>query len=259
MLLSGSEARGQSPSKPNMFPVLYHTHHGLHPEDLPFWLELAKQQSGPVLELGCGTGRVLLPLLQAGFETYGLDNNLEMLRFLRGSLPPEQQGKVTVFQADMAHFHLARRFPLIILPCNTLSTLPAQARRSTLGRVREHLSSGGIFAASLPNPAALAEMPRRGEEELEETFSHPLSGNPVQVSSAWRRRAHHFTVTWHYDHLLPDGQVERLTAQAVHALEPPEVYFEELAQAGLRTMGVYGEFDRSLYTQESPNLILVAA
>ena len=68
--------------------------------------------------------------------------------------------------------------------------------------------------------------------EIEETFILP-SGDAVQVSSAWRRSAQNFTVTWHYDHLLPDGLVERLTAQAVHSLEPPEVYLAALEGAGL--------------------------
>jgi hypothetical protein len=102
-------------------------------------------------------------------------------------------------------------------------------------------------------------MPRRGAEEVEETFLHPLSGNPVQVSSAWRRGAHQFTVTWHYDHLLPDGQVQRLTAQAVHSLEPPEAYFEAITQANLQIKATYGDFDHSSYTPESPYLILVVS
>jgi SAM-dependent methyltransferase len=242
-----------------MFPSLYHAHHNLHPEDLAFWLELARQQSGPILELGCGTGRVLLPLLEAGFRAYGLDNDLEMLRYLRHSLPPGQQIEPPLFLADMAHFRLALQLPLILLPCNTLSTLAPAERLSTLACVRAHLTPGGLFAASLPNPLILAEMPRRGAEEIEETFLHPVSGDPVQVSSAWRRNAKHFTVTWHYDRLLPAGQVERLTAQAMHSLESPETYFAALEEAGLHTAAVYGDFDRSPFTSDSPYLILIAA
>ena len=98
-----------------MFPALYHAHHSLHPEDLSFWLELAQEQPGPLLELGCGSGRVLLPLLESGSQAYGLDNDLEMLRFLRGNLSPDSHPAPLVFQADMAHFHLALQFSLIIL------------------------------------------------------------------------------------------------------------------------------------------------
>jgi SAM-dependent methyltransferase len=242
-----------------MFPQLYHTHHSLYLEDLPFWLELACQHPGGILELGCGTGRVLLPLQQAGHAVWGLDNDLQMLRFLRDSLTPQQQEDALVFQADMAHFHLSRKFQLILLPCNTWSTLPSEKRQAALGCIRAQLAPGGAFAVSLPNPAILAAMPRRGEEEIEETFTHPQSGCPVQVSSAWRRSKGHFSVWWHYNHLLPDGQVERLTAHVRHSLEQPEIYIGELEQAGLGIEAVYGDFDRSPFSLESPALILVAA
>ena len=241
-----------------MFPLLYHTHHSLHMEDLPLWLALAGQHPGPILELGCGTGRVLLPLLQAGHVVYGLDHSLEMLRFLHDNLPPALQDKAHVFLADMACFHLAEQFSLIILPCNTWSTLPAEQRQAALERISAHLAPGGAFAVSLPNPDALAEMPRQGEEEVEETFTHPHSGFPVQVSSAWRRSKGHFTIFWHYDALLPDGQVERLTAQVEHLMEPAEVYIQELEQAGLQVSAVFGDFDQAPYTAESPALILAA-
>jgi SAM-dependent methyltransferase len=240
-----------------MFPDLYHAHHSLHLEDLPFWLELRHEHLGPLLELGCGTGRVLLPLLAAGSQAYGLDNDSEMLRFLQGNLPPQRPSAPLVFQADMAHFHLALLFSLIILPCNTLSTLEPEQRLTTLACVRRHLASDGLFVASLPNPLALKVMPHRGSEEIEEAFILP-SGDPVQVSSAWQRGPQQFTVTWHYDRLLPDGKVQRLTAQVVHSLEPPEAYFTALEQAGLRTAEVYGDFDRSPFALASPNLILVA-
>ena len=58
--------------------------------------------------------------------------------------------------------------------------------------------------------------------------------------------------------LLPDGHVERLTTQVCHALLPVETYADEFHQAGLRIEGIYGDFDQSSYTENSPNLILLA-
>jgi SAM-dependent methyltransferase len=242
-----------------MFPLLYHTHHCLHNDDLPFWLELAQHHPGPILELGCGTGRVLLPLLQAGYPAYGLDSDLPMLQYLHSSLPPGLRSQPPIFLADMAVFRLAKQFSLVILPCNTLSTLAPAVRQAAFLRIKENLAPEGTFAASLPNPLVLAEMSRRGAEEVEETFIHPLTGNPVQVSSAWVRGKELFTVTWHYDHLLPDGGVERVTTRVKHSLETQEIYASELRQAGLQITASYGDFDRSPYTFESPNLVLIAS
>ena len=56
-----------------MLARLYHAHHSRNLEDLPFWQELARQQGSPILELGCGSGRVLLPLARAGYNVVGLE------------------------------------------------------------------------------------------------------------------------------------------------------------------------------------------
>jgi SAM-dependent methyltransferase len=240
------------------FAALYHTHHSLEPEDMPFWLELARKQGGPALELGCGSGRVTLALAQAGMEVCGLDHDFQMLRYLRTRIPVELMDKVRIFQADMGAFRMAQRFALILMPCNTLSSLDDATRGRTFHNVAAHLQPGGIFAASLPNPAVLKSMPRRGEEEIEETFQHPHTGNPVQVSSAWKRTDAEFILTWHYDHLLPDGEVRRFSATTRHKLQSLEEYEVELRQAGLSLRSVWGDFDGQPYSEETPNLIWLA-
>jgi SAM-dependent methyltransferase len=233
-----------------MFPTLYHAHHSQYKEDLPFWLVLAHQQGSPVLELGCGTGRVLLPLAQAGFRTVGLDNDLG---------PPDLQPAPLLFAANLAEFHLAVRFPLVLLPCNTWSVLDAGQRRKALDCIIHHLSPGGMFASSIPNPEFLRELPSSSEADIDETFIHPLTGNPVQVSSSWQRTHSQFAVTWHYDHLLPDGEVERLTVQSRHDLIPAETYMDELRQAGMQIRALYGEFDGSPADRWAANLIFLAS
>ncbi len=180
-----------------------------------------------------------------------------MLAFLKSQWP-SGSGQPAIFQADMAHFHLARRFPLIMLPCNTLSTLSQPTRAGMFECVAAHLSTGGRFVASLPNPVMLTDLPPQSESEVEDFFFSPLDGEPVQVSSAWERSNNHFVVTWHYDHLLPDGRVERSTVKIQHSLTPAQVYMDELRRAGLEVITLYGDFDLSSYTLDSPNLIICA-
>ena len=240
-----------------MFPLLYHTHHSLHAEDLSFWLWLAKQAKGPILELGCGSGRVLLTLAPTQTSIYGLDNDPHMLALLRKNTPPELVPTVHLLQADLTHFRVAQQFGLILLPCNTYSTLPHAARQAALACIRPHLCQGGKFAVSTPNPTLLKALPARSAAQVEEVFAHPLDGESVQVSSSWQRSSQYFTVTWRYDHLQPDGQFNRLSMQVKHHLTAVSAYLDEIRQAGFENLTLYGDFDRSPYTPRSPNLIIV--
>ena len=236
-----------------MKPELYHRHHTTYLDDLPYWITLADQTGGPVLELGCGTGRVLTQLRAESIPVFGLDNDARMLEYLK-LLDPD----APVFLADLTRFRLARRFPLVILPCNTYSTLSAAQRRQALACVSAHLAPGGVFAASLPNPADLIQMGDSDEADPEDHFPHPVDGAPVQVSSSWQTREGKVTIYWHYDHLLPDGQVERTTHHTSHQLDPLEDYLSELDQAGFEVESL-GDFIGAPFHPEADFLILQAS
>jgi hypothetical protein len=160
--------------------------------------------------------------------------------------------------ADISGFNLAEKFPLIILPCNAFSTLQENKRLACLECVSKHLKSGGLFAVSIPNPELMRDLPERAEVEVEDDFTHPQTGNPVQVSSAWQRTKHTFNVTWIYDQLLPDGRVERLMIEIAHQMIPADTYMDEIRNAGMKITGTFGDFDRSTYRGESPYLICLA-
>ncbi len=227
-------------------------------EDLPFWMEMANQAGDPLLELGCGTGRILLPLANAGHTCLGLDHDPAMIAFIR-----QQAASLThaplLFVGDMVRFSLDLQFSLILLPCNTFSTLSEAEQRSCLDCVSDHLKPGGVFSFSIPNPRTLLSLPAGSDIELEEAFTHPQTGNPVQVSSSYHRTKKRFHLTWYYDELLPDGRVERITSPVVQYLLPPQAYLEKLRQAGMAVEAQYGDFDKSGYSPDSPYLICIAS
>jgi SAM-dependent methyltransferase len=241
-----------------MLPELYHTHHNCHLEDIPMWLELAAHSGNPILELGCGTGRVLIQLARAGYDCVGLDRDLEMLRYLGASLETSLREKLLIVATDISCFNLEKQFALIILPCNTFSTMATEQRRGCLSRVTEHLKPAGIFAVSLPNPELWRRLPARSDVQYEEEFILPRTGNPVQVSSSWLRDRNTFTIKWIYDQLMPDGMVQRTTTQAVHFRIPVKTYLEEIQSAGMNVVSTYGDYDQTPYTDETPNLIILA-
>lgn len=212
----------------------------------------------PILELGCGTGRVLLSMAKVGHHCVGLDNDPAMLAYLQqgvGSITPTP----LLVVEDMCRFNLHRQFSLVILPCNTFSTLSEAQQLSCLACVYEHLKPGGFFAFSIPNSQVLLSLPARAGVEYEEAFTHPQTGNPVQVSSSYHRTKKLFRLTWYYDELHPDGRVDRFTALAAHYLLPTQAYLDKLRQVGLVVNAQYGDFDRSEFVDESPCLICIAS
>ena len=237
----------------------YDIHHGRHPEDLDFWRQLADKQGAPILELGCGTGRVLLPLARAGSTILGLDRNYAMLARLKDNLTPEPASRILIMQADLTSFRLAKQFALIFLACNTFSALPDRDRMRCLENAAMHLAPAGLFVASVPNSVLLAGLPDRSDAEVEEVFPDPETGDPIQVSSGWERDQQGFHLYWHYDRLSADGQVDRLTVRTTHTINSRQTYLKELARAGLTPVAVYGDFDFSAYRRNSPHLIIAAA
>ena len=240
-----------------VFPLLYDLHHSYHLEDIPFWYELARKNPGVILELGCGTGRVTIPLAESGCRMVALDHDIHMLKFLKSKLTLFQKPRPAYLLADMCAFHFSRLFETIILPCNTLSTLTPNQRQAAFQCIANHLKPEGLFSASMPNPNVLHKLPASAASEMEEILFHPLNGNPIQVSSSWKRLKDTFLITWHYDHLFPDGRIERVSKQVLHHLDPISMILSELDLAGLTIIELLGSFDRTPYTLDSKEVIFI--
>ncbi len=125
---------------------------GSYAADLPLWEELAERCGGPVLELGCGTGRVALHLARRGHEVIGLDRDQELLDVL----DERADGlELTTLHAEARAFELAQPVGLVLAPTHLLQLLPSQDERGEcLQSAAEALRPGGLLAASI-----IEEMP----------------------------------------------------------------------------------------------------
>jgi SAM-dependent methyltransferase len=235
-------------------------------QDVDFYLERAHAAGGKVLELGCGTGRVLIPLARSGVEIVGLDLSGYMLARCRQKLaeePPDVQDRVALVQASMADFDLNERFALITTPFRPFQhLLEVEEQLACLRCVRRHLVPDGRLILDLFNPHLAKLIDPRATEEKEEFSWVELPGGR-RMRRAARVPATHTVKQYRECELIfyvehPDGQVERL----VQAF-PFRYFFRYevehlLARSGLRVLEVLGDFDGAPLTDESPEMIFVA-
>jgi SAM-dependent methyltransferase len=120
--------------------------------DLDLWRGLAASAQGPILDLGCGTGRVALDLASRGHDVTGLDNEPDLVETLRVRAR-ERNLRIGAVAGDARSFELGRAFALAISPMQVVQLLGGpNGRARMLAAVRHHLEPGGMFAAALANP-----------------------------------------------------------------------------------------------------------
>lgn len=224
--------------------------HAHYTEDLPYWRAAAARLGGPVLDLGAATGRVALALAREGHEVWALDSSPAMLAELRrrrAREPDEVAARLRAVPGDLRALALGRAFPLILIAMNTLQALvEPEEQLAALAGAREHLAPGGelIFDVALPDLAEIAGS--IGRERPGGRFEDPESGARL-THSAWYDRFDPLTQTLAFTLRVrareADGRrTERLRHHRVHVFLPRELG-HLTARAGLRVLGVQGDFD----------------
>jgi SAM-dependent methyltransferase len=153
--------------------------------DLPLWRELASVGSGPVLDLGCGTGRVTLDLAERGNDVTGLDADPELVAEL-GRRARARGLRMRCHVADVRSFELDTTFGLAIAPMQVVQLLGGPSgRESMLRSVHRHLRAGGLVALALADP--FDEVPvddaRPPLPDMREENGWVYSSTPVAVRS----------------------------------------------------------------------------
>ena len=157
--------------------------------DVPFFLDRTERAGGAVLELACGTGRVTIPLAEAGNEVWGIDLSEALLARLekkRRALSDDAGRRLHIARADMCDFDLGRKFPLIIIPFRSIHVLPEPHRRDAcLKCVREHLEPEGRFIITFLRFELDESWVSPGEIPVE-VLTDPETGRKVRFTSLRR-------------------------------------------------------------------------
>jgi SAM-dependent methyltransferase len=225
--------------------------------DADFYRRLARESGGPVLELGCGTGRVLLPIAAEGLDCVGLDASAAMLDALRAK---PGAAALELVCARMQDFDLRpRRFALVFSAFRAFQHLcRVEEQLCCLARVREHLAPGGVFAFDVFNPR-LDRLAQPEEPEAEDVRFALGSLEVVRHVSARRDAARQVLhVAMRYE--CRDGG--RLVGEERAVFDMRWFHRFELEhllqRAGFARVEILGDFDGSPVAADSPALVALA-
>jgi SAM-dependent methyltransferase len=243
------------------FARFYDADYGAIDDDLAFYQELARRAGGPILEVMCGSGRLLAPLARAGFNLAGVDISEAMLALARERLAAEGLlERVELLVADIRERAPRGPFALAIVALNSfMHLLDAGEQLAALARVHAVLRPGGLLAIDLFNPDTRALAEQNGALVLDKRFVL-ADGTPVQKFVAQHagmaEQVSH--VTFMYDELGADGQVRR----SILPFDMRWLYRYELehllARAGFALEALYGSYELDEYSASGELMLAVA-
>jgi SAM-dependent methyltransferase len=244
---------------PGQVARLYDWEHDPYHEDEELFVALARRFGGPVLELACGTGRLLAPLAAAGLDCTGVDNAPAMLARARRRLA-RQGVHATLVDQDMARLQLERQFRTILLILDSLGLLTnRQDQLATLRAARQHATHDARLILDVTNGNL-----RGGGEAAEELLHHltapdPEAGRPI---TKWVVRRPDPSqqldeLICLYDELDPGGAVHR-TVVELRLRWFTRFELELLLElAGWEIEELYGGYGLEPYGPSSERLIVV--
>ncbi|AFG38513.1 class I SAM-dependent methyltransferase [Spirochaeta africana] len=249
----------QMPESPYSFPRLYASQHRQQLPDLQFYLALAGQTGSDLLELGCGTGRLSLPLVAHGMRVTGVDLDPHMLAFARqeaAALPEEQRSLLRLVQMDVCRLQLPDRYDLVLFPYHSIGHIgPGTPLQQLAEGCARHLRVGGRCVLSLLQPDDELCRPDGSELRHLERFCDP-DGHDIDCYESTRYSAatRRLRFDWFYD-LADDREMLHISNELF--LHTGEEVQQACMAAGLQLERSYGDFDGSPYTPDSPELLQI--
>ena len=236
--------------------------HAHYREDLAMWALLADGVDGPILDLGAAAGRVSLHLASLGHRVVAVDSDPQMVRqIVEAAADAGVSANIRAVCADLRTLDLDERFPLVLLPMNTLQVfLTRDDQVRALRAVHRHLmpESEFIFDVIAADLTVLSQtigtVHSTTTHHIDDgrTLIHHARFDEVDVESGTVR----FTLL--IDEMGPDGSAHYERPHTVHLYSPTELW-ELLADAGMQVNAVYGDFDGSPLEEASERQIFRCA
>ncbi len=231
-------------------------------DDVQMYEQYAARCGSPILELGCGTGRVLLPLARQGYRLTGIDASAKMLERARAKFAAEDlAGLVTLVHQEMRELELDERFNMAFAALNSFAHLhTTEDQLSALAQIHRHLNPGGLLILDLFNPDMGRLLDSRGQMTLAKAMADPETGHRLmrfytEEVDLGRQLIH---TTYIVDEIDAGGRMQRtLFPFTLRYLFRYELELL-LRHAGFEIEAIYGTYDLDEFSGESEKLIAVA-
>lgn len=241
------------------------------PGDLDLYLAMAARTGGPVLELAVGSGRLAVPLAEAGYQVTGVDLDAAMLDRARAAWDRvtgarrsrrPASGSLELIEADLVTLDLPDRFGLAFIACNSLWQVgPAHRQRAAMAALARHLRPGGIAVVDieLPDAAELASWDGRLVLDWIRDDAEDPGTTVVRTSSARYDPASSSTqLSVIYDATDASGAVRRVTRTDRLHLVTVSQLTDAAESAGLHVETVAGDHQVTPLGPFSPRVVLIA-
>lgn len=227
--------------------------------DVAFWTRLARAQEGRILELGCGTGRLTVPVARTGARVIGIDRSQPMLARGRRRLRRARLSNASVLLGDIRHLPFRRRsgFSLVMAPYGMLQSLTRERDlRAVIASVRDVLPKGGLFVVDL-----VPDLPRWDEYQRRESLSGVRGrGTTLTLIETVRQDAARKLTIFDHEYVERRGRQRRVHRFSLtfRTLSVPQMR-RRLEEGGFTIRAALGDYLGGPWDDRSDVWVLVAA
>jgi len=251
-------------------PDLYNIVHSLRTKDVEWYKDLAKKANKPILELGAGTGRTILPIARAGIQIHAIEYAIEMRNYLLKHISDEEptlSDYVILIEDDMASFNLDTKFNLIQIPFRGfLHNINRETQLACLTCCYKHLTPGGVLAFDvfMPSDSYMNQFKGKfsGIPRIDDPY--PLASNGSWlVLTEWNDYDNGAKIVksmHRYDMVENNGIITKSSLQILElAILYPDDIISLLKEIGFSNIKIYGGFAEEKIESNSQDLVILAS
>jgi ubiquinone/menaquinone biosynthesis C-methylase UbiE len=226
--------------------------------DIDFWRKILMHNAGNVLEIACGSGRLTIPIAEAGIDITALDYSPKMIELLKQNAKNKKlKNNIKICLADMRNFNINEKFSFVLMGYFALQLLTSLREQiQCLETIYNHLKPKGLLGLDIY--PCVCEGNDTSEKELLYTTEFPFDHSQITMYSSYSIDRLRLIKTWHDEYEQVNHANEKLYHNTISLVECSPSYMELLLEkCGFEIIHLYGSFDKGEVSEKSNNLLYI--